>query len=93
MNAKKIFLNIFNWEKIKIMKQFKQLTCIIERAEDSYVSLCPQIDIASQGNSVEEARKNLVEAIELFLEMASPNEILARVYSEIYVTQIEVTIG
>ena len=75
------------------MKQFKQLTCIIERAEDSYVSLCPQIDIASQGNSVEEARKNLVEAIELFLEMASPNEILARVYSEIYVTQIEVTIG
>lgn len=75
------------------MKQFKQLTCIIEREGDSHVSLCPQIDIASQGNSVEEARKNLVEAIELFFEMASPNEILARVYSEIYVTQIEVTIG
>ena len=75
------------------MKQFKQLTCIIEREGDSYVSLCPQIDIASQGNSVEEARKNLVEAIELFFEMASQNEILARVYSEIYVTQIEVAIG
>ena len=75
------------------MKQFKQLTCIIEREGDSYVSLCPQIDIASQGNSIEEARKNLVEAIELFFEMASPNEILARVYSEIYVTQIEVAIG
>ena len=76
-----------------MMKQFKQLTCILEREGDSYVSLCPQIDIANQGNSVEEARKNLVDAIELFLEMASPNEILARVYSEIYVTQIEVTIG
>jgi predicted RNase H-like HicB family nuclease len=75
------------------MKQFKQLTCIIEREGDSYVSLCPQIDIASQGNSIREARKNLVEAIELFFEMASPNEILARVYSEIYVTQIEVVIG
>jgi len=75
------------------MKQFKQLTCIIEREGDSYISLCPQIDIASQGNSIEEARKNLVEAIELFFEMASPNEILARVYSEIYVTQIEVAIG
>jgi predicted RNase H-like HicB family nuclease len=75
------------------MKQFKQLTCIIEREGDSYVSLCPQIDIASQGNSIEEARKNLVEAIELFFEMASPNEILARVYSEIYVTQIGVAIG
>jgi predicted RNase H-like HicB family nuclease len=60
------------------MKQFKQLTCIIEREGDSYVSHCPQIDIASQGNSVEEARKNLVDAIELFFEMASPNEILAR---------------
>lgn len=75
------------------MKQFKQLTCIIERERDSYISLCPQIDIASQGNSIEEARKNLVEAIELFFEMASPNEILARVYSEIYVTQIGVAIG
>lgn len=40
-----------------MMKQFKQLPCIIEREGDSYVSLCPQIDIASQGNSVEEARK------------------------------------
>ena len=75
------------------MKQFKQLTCIIEREGDSYVSLCPQIDIASQGNSVEEARKNLVEAIELFLEMASPKEILAKVYSAIYVTQIDAAIG
>lgn len=54
---------------------------------------CPQIDIASQGDSVEETRKNLIEAIELFFEMASPQEILARMYSEIYVTQIEVAIG
>ena len=42
------------------MKQLKQLTCIIEREENGYVSLCPQVDIASQGESVEEARKNLV---------------------------------
>jgi predicted RNase H-like HicB family nuclease len=75
------------------MKQFKQLTCIIEREGDSYVSLCPQIDITSQGNSVEEARNNLVEAIKLFFEMASPKEILAKVYSEIYVTQIDADIG
>jgi predicted RNase H-like HicB family nuclease len=58
------------------MKQLKQLTCIIEREGDGYVSLCSQIDIASQGDSVEEARKNLIEAIELFFEMASPQEIL-----------------
>ena len=62
------------------MKQLKQLTCIIEREDNGYVTLCPQIDIASQGDSVEEARKNLIEVIELFFEMASPEEILARMY-------------
>jgi predicted RNase H-like HicB family nuclease len=51
------------------------------------------MNIASQGHSVEEARNNLIEAIELFLETASPNEISARAYSEIYVTQIEVAVG
>ncbi|WP_071188362.1 hypothetical protein [Trichormus sp. NMC-1] len=75
------------------MKQVKQLTCIIEREGNGYVSLCPQIDIASQGDSVEEAKNNLIEAIELFFETASPNEVLAKIYSEIYVTQIEVAIG
>ncbi|MFN5514241.1 MAG: type II toxin-antitoxin system HicB family antitoxin [Cyanobacteriota bacterium] len=62
------------------MKQIKQLTCIIEREDDTCVSLCPQIDIASQGESVEQARQNLIEAIELFFETASPNEILTRAY-------------
>jgi predicted RNase H-like HicB family nuclease len=61
------------------MKQVKQLTCIIEREGDGYVSLCPQIDIASQGNSVEEATNNLIEAIALFFELASPSELLARI--------------
>ncbi len=74
------------------MKQIKQLTCVIEKEGDAYVSLCPQVDIASQGGSVEEARKNLVEAIELFFELASPQEIMQRRYSEIYITQIEVTV-
>ena len=59
------------------MKQLKQLTCIIEREGAGYVSLCPQIDIASQGDSVEEARKNLIEAIELFFEIASSQEVIA----------------
>ncbi|MGV8108258.1 type II toxin-antitoxin system HicB family antitoxin [Methanospirillum sp.] len=44
----------------------KQLTAIIERENNGYVSLCPELDIASQGDSVEEARDNLREAIELF---------------------------
>jgi predicted RNase H-like HicB family nuclease len=52
----------------------RHLTTIIEREGDGCTSLCPELDIASQGDSVEEARKNLREAVELFLETASPEE-------------------
>ena len=51
-----------------------KLTAIIEREGDGYVSLCPELDIASQGGSVEEARDNLREALELLFETASPEE-------------------
>jgi predicted RNase H-like HicB family nuclease len=71
----------------------KQITVIIEREGDGYVSLCPELDIASQGDSVEEARENLREAIELFYETASPQEIESRFHEEVYVTQMEVAVG
>ena len=48
------------------------LTAIIHREGDGYVALCPELDIASQGDSIVEARDNLKEAVELFLECASP---------------------
>ena len=51
------------------------LSAIIEREGDWYVATCPEFDVASQGNSVEEAKKNLLEAVQLFLETASPSEI------------------
>ena len=70
-----------------------KLTAIIEREGDGYVSLCPELDIASQGNSVEQARNNLREALELFFEAASPEELRQRVHDEIFVTQIEVVVG
>lgn len=57
------------------MKQKKQFTAIVEREHDFYVALCPELDIASQGETIEEARDNLVEAVELFFETASPSEI------------------
>lgn len=56
----------------------QRFTTIIEREDDTYVALCPELDIASQGESVSEARNNLREAIELFIESASPNEIQSR---------------
>ena len=70
------------------MKQLKQLTCIIEREGDGYVSLCPELDIASQGGSIEEARDNLREALELFFETASPEELRTRLHDEVCIHAI-----
>ena len=74
-------------------KMTKNLTAIIEREEDGYVSLCPELDIASQGDTVSEARENLKEALELFFESASEDEITQRLHSEIYITQVQVAVG
>ena len=70
-----------------------KLTAIIEREGDGYVSLCPELDIASQGGSIEEARDNLREALELFFEAASPEEVKERFHGEVFVTQVEVAFG
>ena len=56
----------------------RQLTAIIERESNCYVALCPELDIASQGATVDEARDNLKEALELFFEVASPAEVQRR---------------
>ena len=71
----------------------KQLTAIIERQGDGYVSFCPEVDIVSQGATIEEARDNLREALELFFEYASPQEIQTRLHDELYITRLEVAIG
>ncbi|MEX2093071.1 MAG: type II toxin-antitoxin system HicB family antitoxin [Pirellulales bacterium] len=71
----------------------KHLTAIIHREDNGFVALCPELDIASQGNSVESARDNLREALELFFASASPAEIQQRFGEEIFVTQVEVTVA
>ena len=75
------------------MEQVRRLTAIIEREGDLYVALCPEFDIASQGVTVEEARANLVEALTLFFETASRDEIERRGRSGLFVTQVEVPVG
>jgi predicted RNase H-like HicB family nuclease len=59
----------------------QQLTAMVEREGDGFVSLCPELDIASQGETAEEARANLEEALELFLEIADESEVRARTQS------------
>jgi predicted RNase H-like HicB family nuclease len=71
----------------------RQLTAIIEREGNGYVALCAELDIASQGDTIQEARENLREALELFFESASPKEIQNRLRQEVYVTQVEVAVG
>jgi predicted RNase H-like HicB family nuclease len=75
------------------MKPREQLTAIIEREGTGYVSLCPELDIASQGPTVEEARANLREAVELFFEAADPSEVKRRLHSEVYVTRLDIVRG
>ena len=71
----------------------RQLTAIIEREGSGYVALCPELDIASQGDTVDEARNSLKEALELFFETASPAEVQQRLHDEVYVTRLEVAVG
>ena len=68
-------------------------TAAIHREGDVFVSLCPELDIASQGDTVEQARDNLREAVELFLETASPAEMADRLHEEVYITPLEVKVG
>ena len=71
----------------------RQLTAIIEKEDDGFVALCPEVDVASQGSTVDEARNNLKEALELFFETASPEEVGLRLHREVYVTHVEITVG
>ena len=75
------------------MAKTRQLTAIIEREDDGFVALCPELDIASQGDTVEDARSNLAEAIELFFEVADPSEIEQRMHNDVFVTSVEVAVG
>ncbi len=68
----------------------KTFTAVLEREGNGFVSLCPELDVASQGDSVEEALENLKEAVELLLECASPQEIEQRLHEEVLVTRFEV---
>ncbi len=70
------------------MEKVLQLTAVIEREGEGYVATCPEVDVVSQGNTVEEARLNLLEAVEGFFEVASPSEIRRRLKKQTYIMPI-----
>ena len=69
------------------------LSAVLIREDGGFVALCPEVDVASQGNSAEEAKRNLQEAVELFFECASEEEIRERLSSESSVSPLEVTLA
>ena len=69
-----------------------QFTAVIEREDDWFVATCPEVDVVSQGKTIEEARANLLEAVELFFEVASPSEIKRRMKKETYVMPLMPTV-
>jgi predicted RNase H-like HicB family nuclease len=78
---------------VENVKRVRRVTAVIEREGDGYVALCPELDVASQGDTIEEARANLEEALALFLEAASPEEVAERLHSEVYVTGLDIALG
>ncbi len=63
---------------------------VVNPEDDGYVSLCPEMDIASQGDTIEEALANLKEALEGFFETASAEEVQRRLKKPAFFTRIEV---
>lgn len=75
------------------MKRIERVTALIEKEGTSYVALCPELDVASQGDSIEDARANLEEAPILFIEIGSEAEIAERSHSEVYITGLDIAVG
>ena len=71
----------------------RSLTAVFSREDDGYVALCPEIDVESQGDTIEEAKVNLREAVELFFECASEAEIGQRFSGESFVSSLEVEVA
>ena len=69
------------------------LTAIIEQEGQGFVSTCPELDVVSQGKTIEEARLNLLEAVEGFFETASASEVKRRLKKKTYIMPIMPTVS
>ena len=68
----------------------RKFSAIVEREGKWYVALCPELDVASQGKTVKDSLKNLKEAVALYLETASPEELRSAGKSQPLITTVEV---
>lgn len=71
----------------------RRLTAIITPEDSLHVALCPELDVVSQGETVEQAKANLAEALELFFECADPTEVERRWSGESFIAHVEVEVA
>jgi predicted RNase H-like HicB family nuclease len=59
-----------------VLVSYMDFTAIIRKGEKQFVALCPEVDVVSQGHTIEKALKNLKEAVEVYIEeMGIPEEV------------------
>jgi predicted RNase H-like HicB family nuclease len=71
-------LNLELNSKMGMSSLQESYTALLQKEGEAYVALCPELDVASQGPTIDQAIANLKEAVELFLECADPKEIEQR---------------
>jgi len=64
--------------KERVMKSFSY-TAVVWKEPEGYVSKCPEIGVASCGDTFEEAVENLRETVELYIENAKELGLLEEV--------------
>jgi len=67
-----------------------KLTAVIEKEGKWYVATCPELGVASQGKTLEEAESMIQEAVQLLLEEADEAEIKRRLNRGVKVKRLEV---
>jgi len=70
----------------------KKFTAIIIREENWYVAHCVELGVVSQGQTIEESKANLKEAVELYLESFGEDD-LPSATGEVMLYPFEVAIG
>ena len=68
-----------------------RLTALFTWEDDTFVALCPELDIATHGDSLEEAKDMLRDALEGFFEVAKPEEIERRLNSQPFVLPLHIS--
>jgi predicted RNase H-like HicB family nuclease len=66
-----------------------KLTAVIEPEGEWFVATCPELGVASQGHTIEEAERMIKEAVDLLLEDADEKEIKRRLNRGVKVTSLE----